>query len=281
MIFTHVNVDLDAVASVWAVREFVPGQKNSAVEHKPANWDGSGMTENDIAVDIGAGGKGIKGEKTGSGIVHSSFVSIVKQYASTDDQMVLENLVKFVDAQDAYGNAIKFLAPEIADDCSQKVFSATSINAVLRAFQAFYKNNDAMVVERMSEIFSGLLIAGRARQRARKDAEKAEIIDNMVAIVKNSKEFATNGILFEEKNIRVIVFVDGNNLGVTRNSDENLRMDHPDIQAVVKNAGEESEWFAHSAGFLYCRGSRKAPATTESKVSPRDLANAVVNILKK
>lgn len=111
-IFTHFNVDLDAVCSVWAAREFIPGARSAAVEFRPANWDGNGMSEGDLALDMEADGRGIKGEKESDGIVHSCFASIVSQYASPADQAALANLVRFVDAQDSRGSAVKFLAPD-------------------------------------------------------------------------------------------------------------------------------------------------------------------------
>jgi hypothetical protein len=56
-------------------------------------------------------------------------------------------------------------------------------------------------------------------------------------------------------------------------------MDHPEICAVVEAAGEAKEWFAHTAGFLFCRGSRKARAENPSKVKPRTLAEAAAKLL--
>jgi len=97
--------------------------------------------------------------------------------------------------------------------------------------------------------------------------------------VVNSREFATNGVLFEERGVRVIVYVDGHNLGVIRHGDESLRMNHAELYAVVEAAGETSEWFAHPAGFLFCRGSRKAPAENLSTVSPRTLAEVAAKLL--
>jgi len=278
-VFTHFSVDLDAVFSVWATRQFVDGAKDATVDFRPANWDGNGMTESDIAVDIPAGGRGIKGEKGEGGIVHSCFASIVAQYASSADQEALASLVRYVDAQDAHGSAIKVLVPEVSRQV-QGVLSMNSLNTVLRAFQSTHQRNDAVVVERMSEILSGILQMGRARQRAVFEAEKAEVLDGgKVAIVVNSREFATNGILFDERGVRVIVYVDGNNLGVIRHGDEPLRMDHPEFRSVVEASGEMNEWFAHSAGFLFCRGSRKAPAESMSKVSPQRLAEVASKLL--
>lgn len=157
----------------------------------------------------------------------------------------------------------------------------TGLNAVMRALQAAHPRNDAMVVERMSEILSGMLQAGRARQRAVAEvSEKTEILSGgKVAIVTNAREFATNGVLFEDHGVRVIVYVDGHNLGVIREGSETLRMDHSEIRAVVETTGELSQWFAHPAGFLFCRGSRKAPAENPSRVNPRSLAEVVARLL--
>jgi len=237
------------------------------------------MVEGDLALDIDASGRGLKGEKGEGGIVHSCLALIVAKYASPADQSALASLVRFVDAQDAHGSAVKFLAPEASRE-SQETLAMTGLNAVLRALQATHPRNDALVVERMSEILSGMLQAGRARQRATAEADKARVLDGgKVAIVINSQEFATNGILFEERGIRVIVYVDGHNLGVIRHGDESLRMDHAELRAVVEAAGEASEWFAHPAGFLFCRGSRKAPAENPSRVNPRMLAEVAAKLL--
>jgi len=296
---THLSIDLDAVASVWAAREFIPGAREAEVEFRPAGWDGSGMEEGDLALDIQAGGRGLKGEKGEGGIVYSCFAGIVSEYASPADQAALANLVAFVDAQDAHGSAAKHLlrprSPESGlwpDQVevyelgraglneARMVLEATGLNAVLRALQAVHPRNDALVLERMSEIFSGMLQAGRARQRAKVEADKAEILaGGKVAIVSDSREFGTNAVLFEERGVRVVVYIDGNNLGLNREGSETLRMDHPEIRAIVEAAGEADEWFAHSAGFLYCRGSRKSPAENPSTVNPYHLAEVASRLL--
>ncbi len=85
-IFTHFVVDLDAVCSVWAAKQFISGAKGATVEFRPANWDGKEMAEGDLALDIDAGGRGMKGEKGENGIVHSCVALIVAEYASPADQ---------------------------------------------------------------------------------------------------------------------------------------------------------------------------------------------------
>lgn len=128
-IFTHFNVDLDAVGSVWAAREFILGAESASVEFRPANWDENGMSEDDLALDMEAGGRGMKGKKEADGIVHYCFASIVSQYASPADQAAPAKLVRFVDAQDSRDSAVKFLAPEASRE-AKDALTMTGLNAV-------------------------------------------------------------------------------------------------------------------------------------------------------
>lgn len=277
-IYTHYNVDLDAVASVWAVRRFVSGMENVSVEFRPANWRGDGFMSGDMAVDIDAGGLGLKGEVDGDGIVHSCFASMVKRYASEEDNRALTHLVRFVDIQDAYGSTVNHLLPDLPE-YNRRVLYYTGINSVLRALQSAHPQNDELVVERMSEIFDGMLEMGLSRIRAVTEAEQAEILaDGRVAIARNNQEYATPGILFSQ-GVRVLIYVDGHCLGLVRSQHEQLRMDHPQIRQVAEAVGEAKEWFAHSAGFLFCRGSRKNRVATPSRVDPYDLVRAVSSLL--
>jgi hypothetical protein len=288
-VFTHFNVNLDAAASVWALRTFVPGTQTAKVVFVPANWNGE-MEDGDLAVDIDAGGRGMKGEHRDGGIVGSGLALIVDRYAPEGDQAALSHLIAFVDAQDAHGSAYKWLAPETNHE-AQAVFSATGLNAVLRAFQARHPRNGELIVRRMSEIFDGILTAGRARQRGVIEADRAELIgDGRVAITYNSDELSTPAVL-HERGVEVIVYVkdDDNaghhNLGLARERSGTLRMDHVILRDLVEDSGEQiggggGEWFAHPSGFLLARGTRKAPCTyPKSKVNPRRLAEAVYELL--
>lgn len=280
-IFTHILGDLDSLSSLWAGLRFVPGMENAEICFKPVNWDGTGMEDGDMAVDIYAGGKGIKGEKEESGVVHSCFATIMERYAPQEDGKILDGLITFIDVEDAHGSAVECLAN--CDPARQKselsALSATSLCAVLRAFQAIFPNDDKMIFERMSEIFDGMLEVGRAYRRAEKEADKAEILPGgKVAIVTNAKERGTTSALYR-RGVRFIIFVKGNDLGITRERTETLRTDHPELRAVVEKAGEISEWYPHPAGFLFCRGSDRCRAETPSKVNPRELAKIAAQLL--
>jgi hypothetical protein len=283
-VFTHIHIDLDAAASVWFVRQFLPDARDAEVVFVPANWDGAGMEGGDLALDIRAGSRGIKGSEQADGTIGSCFALLVSRFAPATDQEALRPLSVFVDLQDSKARPVELLARG-ADESGKKVLDALSPSRVLRALQAVHPRNDALVLERMSEIFSGLLENGRARQRAVVEADHAELIGTgRVAIVRDAREFATNEILFEERGVHVIVYVDGHNLGVIRKDTVAWRMDHPVLREVVAAAGEEigdgeGKWFAHKDGFIFARGTRKAPATSRSRVRPEDLAAAAARVV--
>jgi hypothetical protein len=276
-IITHSNVDLDATSSVWAAKQFIPGARNATVEFRPGDWtppDDFNASEH-LILDMRAG---LKGDQNDEGRVHSCFASIVSTYASKEDQMALQHLVRFIDTQDMYGSVVHHLFPDLSHTDSQ-MLNFTGINAVLRCLQSMNPKNDPLVYEKMSEIFSGMLKTGRARIRAIQEAMNARLFKNgAIAIVYNPREYGTNAVLFEN-GVRIIIYVDKNNIGIIRRDDEHTRADHEVFREVVASEHEEAEWFAHPSGFLYCRGSRKAPASTPSKINPVALAVAAVQIL--
>ncbi|GIU69144.1 MAG: hypothetical protein KatS3mg002_0380 [Candidatus Woesearchaeota archaeon] len=261
-IYTHVNVDLDAACSVWAVRNFVPGFSSAEVEFVHANWDGKELNDKDIAVDLEAG---IKGRKDGT--TRSAFATIVARYADEEDQKALENLVQYVDAQDSYGSAVEYFIPNV-DERTKEVFSSNGINTVLRALQAQYR--DDKVVLMFGEILDGLYKMGLSKIRAIKEAEWV----GPVALIYGAKEFGTNGELFK-RGAKAIVYIDGYNIGVIKASTVEARMDHPYIRNVIGSEG----WFFHPAGFMAAWGSRKSPATTPSRVDPKRLAEVVAQVV--
>lgn len=271
IIMNH-SIDLDAVCSIWAARQFIPGAKDAVLEFLPVDWNREVIIENDTIFGIDIDGRGIKGKKE-DGVVYSCFSTIIKNYAPMVDQLALASFVNSVDEQDVYASAMKFLVSEKSYE-AQEAFSKNSLNAVLRALQVMNPHDNFIVIERMSEILSGILQARRKYRYAVTEADKAEILPNRkVAIVMNSRELATNAILFEERGIRVIVYVNGNNIGLIRNKNESLRMSHNEFRAIVEDKGESNEWFDYS-GIIFFRGSSKAPAQTPSKVDPKDLAVA-------
>lgn len=273
MIYTHVNVDLDAVCSLLAWIKFVlkiPFAK-AKIKFVPANWDGKGMRKKDVALDIEAGEKGLKGEKEEEGKVLSCFSFIVERYCSDDEKYALKELVKYVDGQDSTGNGAKTfgLSAENA-----KVWQRTGLVGILNGFRQIYKGNDLKVCREMFKILDAILADGLVRSGAWKQLEAIKWFGK-VAVTENLPQNMTK-ILFK-KGADIVIFARGNNIGVLKKKGLDIPLNHSEIIAVL---GEEAEeWFYHSSGFLFCRGSDKSPVMTPSKTRPEELAETYNNIL--
>jgi len=269
-IFTHVHVDVDAALSAAAVRIFVSGYAEAEVVHVPAFWDGTSgrdgnlpeWQEGDAAVDIPAGGRGIKGRQEADGTVHSALEALVAEHCSAEQQAALEKLVSTVDASDS----------------GQAAWGAGGIGLpqVLAAIrEAGGREGDVKAVAFAEDFLRGHLKMELSRLRAAAEADMAEVVTSEsgnvnVAIVRGARERGTNAELYG-RGVHAIVFADGNNLGLTRPPTHSFRVDTDAVKEVI---GDEEGWFYHPAGFLAARGSFKAPATSPSAVDPRALAEA-------
>ncbi len=278
IIITHVNVDLDAALSLAAAREFIPGAREAKIVFLPANWNGE-MEGDVLFLDMEAGGRGIKGLVGEDNRVHSCFKSIVETYAPEEAQKILAPLVLYVDTQDTYGSAVEHLLPNI-DWEMKEMISSINLSAVLGSLKSFHNRNDKIICERMEEILVGRLRSGRSRLKGEAEAERIPLLgDGRVAVVLNARYTSTTRALFGKHGVQVIVYLNDDGIGLIKKGSLDLRMDHPAFVDVVEAAGEEDEWFAHSAGFIYCRGSRKAPVLTPSKVDPYKLAEVAARLL--
>ena len=272
-IFTHVHVDVDAVLSVSAVRMFNPHMTDAEIVFVPAFWDGTAgrdgnlpvMEDGDIAVDLDAGGKGIKGEKTADGRVGSAFLQLVEHYCSAEQQAALARLVDFVDRVDAGESS-----------WDEGVIALPQVVAAIKL--AGGRDGDLRAVEFAQDFLRGFLAMEESRLRADAEADAAEIVtrgDARVAIVREAKERGTNAALYG-RGVHAVVFVNGMNLGATRPPEHTFRIDSEAVKAVI---GNEEGWFCHPAGFLVARGSFKSPATSMSRVDPVALAEAVADTI--
>jgi hypothetical protein len=278
-IFTRTRPGLDPFASLWAVRKFVSGAAQAAVVFRDPTWNGSGMEPDELAIDLRAGGRGMQVTVDREGIVHSCFATIVERYAPPEDRAALADIAAYIDAQRVRGSAVNSLAPHASRE-ARAALGATGLQAIVRGLRMLSPDSDLEVLARLSQILDGLLEFGRARQRALEEADRAEMIgDGSVAIVTDALEPTTNAVLMKERGVRVIVYVNGPNMGLLRAEKESLRMDHRSIRAVVREAGEEAQWFSHPMGFLYARGTRKQPVDTPSRVDPRELAEVIAALL--
>lgn len=283
-IFSHYSLDLDAVFGILAVIKYC--FKESFIEFfkdpnwrkriilVPADWDGSGMKEGDVAVDLPAGGKGKKGQIEEGERVDSATLQVLEEYAPIEDQIALQELVLYLNEHDATGSAVgSILGQEIAMRKDyMKIFRAGSIDGMFRAAQANFGYSDSKkVIQFFSFTFDGYLINGKRYLKA------LEIYPQRVQWHGNGKKksiafldmkdapLGLCDIAFE-KGAEIVIYKNGKDIGIKRRNFSKFPVNHPLILKLIKNAGEEGKWFIHPALFLICTGSNKKHASFQTVI---------------
>lgn len=273
-VFTHVSVDVDNVLSLWFALRFIIKEEVDFY-FVSAAWDGKDMKEDDLALDISAGGKGIKGFIDDKNRVHSCFKSLFEEYSNEKTKRVLGDLVTLVDQYDTYGLNNN---GTIRND-----FFITIINA-LKALKEIYDNDDKIICQRMFEILDGLFKIKEMDLEPRSKFFPSIIIVGKTAITirEENSRYSARKYLFQ-MSYDSLIYIQGNNLGILFKDDlveKGIRADHPKIKKVIEGAGELDDWFAHPAGYMFSWGSRKAPKDKMSSVDPYELAKVIEEIKK-
>lgn len=281
-IFTHQRTDLDALASCWAARRFIPEARDALVEFVPANWDGQGFGRKpqDLLLDLSAG---IKGDMI-DGRRHSCFALLMQRYAPEEAREAMRNITAYIDAADSSGNAYKTLAPQITLE-QARLFSHSSLVSVVEALRTA-DATDQQLLDLVCLLFDGFLKRETDALYAKKLARDPNVVRRHVSksgliVCQIMRERKLNAALFEDDPLVAFVIYrskGGREFGVNRaDTMPHLVIASPEVQGLVTVAREE--WFDHPNGFLFCWGTSKAPKDKPSRVHPDELAKALVAYL--
>jgi hypothetical protein len=295
ILFTHVHVDMDAVASMWAFLRFAPEAQfpsHYIWRFVPARWNGtmgdSGvdyeLQKQDRAIDIDCGGKGINGFGD-KGEERSCFHILVRKYCDAETQTALTNLIKYVDLQETTGSAVGSILDDLDKDLAEegmnippsdkRLLMSFNLTSVLNCLRRTFRGNDDRIFQAMEHIFDGYLESSLARLRGDRDASKAEFYaDGKIALLPKDAEGTATGILME-RGADFVVYREGHNIGISRKNGCNTEICPPTVEVLLESKGGDEEWYRHEAGFLLCHGSRKSPAKEPSKITGDDLAKAL------
>lgn len=209
---------------------------------------------------------------------HPSTASIIKEELGLDsewntdekgeyyDPSWLEYLVHLAHASDS-GEVLR-------QPSGIKLFH---LSGYINAMRTAGYSDDKIILEvfRILELYEPILKNLARAEEMTKDITIYKINGVQVALAIN-KPHSVNQVLFE-KGVDLIVFRDGNNLGIVRNAN----VDRPDLSKLkpfIKKALEDrrareefDEWFFHPNGFIVARGTRKHPAKTPSALSEKEL----------
>lgn len=242
-IFTHSSLDLDAASSVALYMLHNPRIKLFDVCFVPADYDGATMDEGDLAFDIYAGGKGLKGDK-------SAFSAVLK-IVDRKYQPAFNDVAKFIDIHDSTGDW------KIAYDVPKEERLPTMLDTFRWMKRTI--NHDGFLLHNWEKVIRGTWLSYNDFNKAKKIANKARWVGPKVALIEGQAPMQTCSILFNI-GAEFVIYEDGNNIGVIRSSKSKV------------NLGEHlskwfPDWFHHPDGFLSCWGSIKAPKDTSSGVS--------------
>lgn len=259
-IYTHRNLDIDAASAV-SLFLLIGNHRISSVKFVEADFDGNEMLSEDIAIDIFAGGRGIKGAE-------SAFSEILDLYGDRSYIDCFNNLSRFIDAHDLSGrwtNGFNILGEDII-----------KIPTILTCFEAMKTsyNDDLTLLLSWRAVIQGIYKKYKKNIEAKKETKLATFPYPNIAIIREPAYRETVNNLFRKGTVDFVIYSSGNNLGVIRRNNLNINLGQ-----FLKE--DLSDWFHHSTGFISCWGSEKAKKSTPANISPEELADKVAVIWNK
>jgi len=268
-IVTHEYCDLDALLAAFLVGEFLC-QGSYHLRFYPANTELDFISEDfDFAVDFGKQFDPKRGLFDHHQIFEfESAVSLIHTYLREKNiDTNLEHLIDYVHWQDLTGNAVRYFTSKKLPQV--EVISLHNVLAALR--------DNGLSDQEIFGIFRIIFQALRKRQEkwlaTRDNLHKVcTLFSEWIAIVKEGTGAETPFIWEHMPKVKIVIYKDGNNLGVIRRDGETI-----DLQSLRDHINEEG-WFYHLSGFIAAHGTRKAMSRKKSRYTPEDLASMVTDI---
>jgi len=233
---SHINPDVDLCACAWACKAktviLIPANAKELPPDMPASVV---VLDHDL---------GLKGDKK-----NCAFASFVKK----EGIAVSPDLLEEINEQDTTGKVEK---PR---------FSLAAILAALRKINT----SDQECIALMGKILEGINSLWLDRTTALKIIQRGETVETKSGekfLILKEETGPMVGIVANEQGFSGALYKNEESLGITRYPGRDI----PDLTKIKKFVNEEG-WFFHPQGFLACRGSRKAPATSPSKYSLEDI----------
>jgi len=256
-IFTHQHLDLDAAS---AVSLFLLSNQNyhiNNVHFVSAEYNGP-MGPDDIAIDIFAGTRGIKGHES------SAFSEILNMIAPKYDP-AFRPMATFIDAHDSSGDwkAVYGLP---------KSFNVPTILDFFRGYQRAFPGQDATLLRTWFAYIRGLWLSHQDFQKAKKLVNKKNdkitwVKDQHTVLVVGKVPQQVFSLLFD-KGARFVVYERENTMGIMRAPKETTHIGSK-IEWMLP------DWFHHPSGFLSCWGTVKCPKDVHCGQSSERIAEYV------
>jgi hypothetical protein len=264
-IYTHQNVDIDC-ASVVCLALINTGQSIALpgmdtahqIVFVPADWEKDDtFVEGDLILDLFAGDKGDFVDTVDGIVVRSAFSKYLRERCSKDFLAAFSNLADFIDAEDTTGD---WRTGYYGMDAVEESKTIPTVHDAFLSIKAFCRDrtpngerSDLTIIQHWFGFISGTLARYYKWKHAKKVANKCQVLEGLVGILKSSNSMVSR-VLFDQ-GAEFVVYEHGYNIGVLR---------HPESKVNIGKVLSEQfpEWFHHPGGFLSCWGSLKAPKYT-------------------
>lgn len=235
----------------------------------PANWDGKAdpkgrwpaFADGDVALDLQAGGHGIKGHP-------SAFSHVLMTFGTAELIQQLAWIGRYVDA---------------VDQGQRSGGEFITLNHTINALGKVMTS--AGMIDFCMTFMRGHIIIQQGKAEAEAMANAASWPTPGLAVRCDSGNGAVNALLFE-RGARVIVFQTPDSVGVLRRSGDPLNLAEGPLVEFLRSTGEPIQpptggvgWFIHPDGFLVTSRSTKAEATFVTKITAAQLAEVLRTML--
>jgi len=275
-IITHVNPDLDAVASAWLIRKFLPGWGKAEISFCQAGttFDGKAVDSdsNVLHVDVGLGklDHHHTSEYLSAAKLVWDFIKKErgkKEIISPLNKKVVERLVEVVTQID---NAYDFNWEEIKED--RYYFYLSPLTEGLRKLSL----DDLSVFKEVSLMLEAVLVNLKGKIRAEEEIKKATKFQSpwgeAIAMSVSNKEFLH---FAQTQGYVLVVTKDPDDGGVRIYSRPDSKVDLTKSYNEVKKLDLQSDWFLHASKKLLLNSASAA------KMKPTKLSlEEVIKVLK-
>ncbi|TAH37145.1 MAG: hypothetical protein EYC70_09195 [Planctomycetota bacterium] len=268
-LYTHLDLNVDAAASIWLWRR-AHSPDPWPVKTVPSTWDGSAIGPGDVALDMDAGGRGIRSRRNQDGSVSSCFHVILNEFLPEDGPLaeheeLLRPLADILDAQRRDGNLTRLGFPP-----RYGIYGLTGTFLALKLTCAQPED----LLDHFSRILDGFVRMAELSDEVGRLAQEIEFIGD-VAVILDQNHLGLHRAVFR-RGARFLIFRDGNNLGILREARERAHLGR-----LLEGQIQEAGWFFHPRGHLAARGTRKAPAATASRYEAHAIARMLDAALKR
>jgi len=273
-IVTHLAPDLDAIVSVWLVKNFFPGWKNAQIKFIPAGkaYENQPVDSNPeiIHVDTGLGKFDHHQFSERTSAVKIIFKDIEQNsFVDNFKLEVLRPIVKFCDDID---NFQEVFYPNAADD-----FYDFSLHQIVDGIR-YTEKNDQVIVEKVSAILDAIFNVFSSKIKAKADIKKGFVFQSKYG--KSIMVLTTNGEalkLAQKMGYILVVKKDLKKGFVSIKTIPGKQNDLTPVYEEIIKIDKKENWFLHISKNMLLNGSTKNPYFTPTSLSPEKL----IAIIKK